>query len=149
MLSAGHIQKIIYKFFPFIERYHSVRQFMKFCIIGSTNVVIDFTIYFILTRFFHLYFIMANFGSFFIAVSWSFYMNKKWTFRHLDPQFLKERFVKFIITNAIGVSIQTLLLYWFVTHGHLHALLAKGAAIVIATFWNFFVSKYWVFSIRH
>jgi len=142
------IKNFFYNHIPFLERYRSVRQFMKFCAIGSTNVVIDFTIYFTLTRFFHIYYIIANFGSFFVAVSWSFYMNKRWTFRHLDSQFLKERFVKFFITNAIGVSIQTLLLYSFVTYGHFHDLVAKGAAIVIATFWNFLVSKYWVFKIR-
>lgn len=141
------LKRVLYKLFPFLERYETTRQFMKFCMIGSTNVMIDFSIYFILTRLFHLYFVIANFGSFAIAVTWSFYMNKTWTFKHMDTHLLKERYLKFFIVNAIGVSLQTTILYIFVTYGGVHDLISKGIAIVLVTFWNFFMSKYWVFKI--
>lgn len=147
MLYIDIFRKVSYKLFPFLERYHTVRQFMKFCIIGSTNVVIDFSIYFVLTRYFKIYFVFANIGSFLCAVTWSFYMNKRWTFRHALSENLHEKYIKFFIVNAIGVTLQTSLLYLLVTHGYLHDLVSKGIAIILVTFWNFFVSKYWVFKI--
>lgn len=138
---------LLYKYFPFLDRYRSFRQFVKFCVIGMTNVCIDFLVYIILTRFFHLYFVLANLGSFAIAVSWSFYMNKNWTFKDFLGEKLREKYIKFFVTNAIGVSIQTLLLYCFVVYMHWNDIISKALAVVIVVFWNFFVSKYWVFRI--
>jgi len=147
MFKIDIVKKILYKCLPFLERHNSVRQFMKFCIIGSTNVAIDFSIYFILTRLFKIYFIIANVGSFLCAITWSFYMNKRWTFRHALSGDMKKKYIKFFIVNAIGVTLQTLILYILVTFGEMHDLLSKCIAIVLVTFWNFFASKYWVFKI--
>lgn len=121
-----------------------IRQFTKFCFVGLINASIDFIVYLTLTRIFNLYFILANLGSFIIAVTSSFLINKKWTFRDQGKDQVK-KYIKFIITNLIGLGINTTLLYCFVTYLGLYDIIAKILAIILTTFWNFSASKYWTF----
>lgn len=120
------------------------KQFTKFCFVGLGNAVIDFSIYLTLTRVFNLYFVLANIGAFIVAVTSSFLINKKWTFHDSGGEHTK-KYIKFIVTNLIGLGINTTLLYCFVTYLGLFDVLAKIMAIVLTTFWNFSTSKYWTF----
>lgn len=126
------------------SRHHLLaKQFIKFCLVGLSNLVIDFSVYFLMTRVFHLYFVLANLISFSFAVSWSFWLNKKWTFRNDARDY--QQYLKFFIINISGMIWQTTLLYLLVTLAHWHDLIAKGLAVVIVTFWNFSLSRWWAF----
>ena len=138
------IRKKIYFYFPLLDRYHTLKQFIKFTLVGTTNSAIDFSVYLILTRFFSVHLILANFCSFSIAVTWSFFINKKWTFRNTHGDHAKQ-YIKFFITNTIGIIIQTLILSVFVYVFKVHDVLGKLIAIVITSFWNFSISKIWTF----
>ena len=151
----SHSQRILawgrswlFRLVPFLERQHALRQFVKFCIVGVSNVVLDFVVYIILTRFFNIYYLLANAGSFLVAVTWSFFLNKNWTFRARLGENVREKYIKFFAANVVGIIIQTLLFYMFVEKIHMHDLLGKAASIVLVVFWNFTFSKYWVFKIR-
>lgn len=150
MIFSDTARKFFFKIFPFVERYNSLRQFVKFCIVGLTNASIDFLSYVVATRFFHIYFLLANVISFAIAVSWSFFWNRRWTFRNTitDPVTLKKQYSKFFFINIVGLAIQTLLLYWLVQHWHFNDLIVKAATIIVVAFWNFSLSKLWVFRVR-
>jgi len=134
-----------YKVFPFLERYRIFRQFIKFCIVGFSNLIIDFSVYLFFTRFLDLYFIYANFISFTIAVSWSFTLNKRWTFKMRVAEKVRTQYMQFFIVNIIGIIIQTSILYYLVEKQSWFDLYAKGVAVVLAVFWNFGVSKFWIF----
>lgn len=126
------------------SRHHALaEQFIKFCLVGFSNLVIDFSVYFFATRVFHLYFVLANVCSFAVAISWSFWLNKRWTFRNDNRDY--RQYLKFFIINVSGMLWQTTLLYLLVTVWRWHDLLAKGLAVVIVTFWNFSLSRWWAF----
>lgn len=139
---------MVYRVFPFVERYHSLRQFIKFCIVGSSNGLVDFSVYLAATRFFHVHYIVANFISFIFAVSWSFYWNSRWTFQSRWEVDLQKQYVKFFIINCIGVLLQTTALYIFVEHAGFDDISVKAVAIVGIAFWNFTLSRFWVFKKR-
>ncbi|MBU4332512.1 bifunctional glycosyltransferase family 2/GtrA family protein [Patescibacteria group bacterium] len=120
------------------------RQFTKFCFIGLINASIDFLFYLTLTRIFNIHFIVANLCAFVIAVTSSFLMNKKWTFRDTGEGQAK-KYIKFIITNLIGIGINTTILYCLVTYLGFYDIIAKIIAIFLTTFWNFSASRYWTF----
>lgn len=140
----NRFRKIVFRFFPFLDKYRLLRQFIKFCLVGTTNVAVDFSIYFTLTRLFNLHFILANLGSFCVALSWSFYLNKNWTFRSSGGD-LKKKYIKFLIINLIGMVINTTVLYCLVRFGGLFDIYSKLIAVVVGTFWNFFCSRFWAF----
>lgn len=134
------------KLLPF-RKHQSVRQFYKFAVVGVANTAIDFLIYLALTRIFSFFadnFVLANIISFSVAVSNSFYWNRKWTFRSVDERHVRQ-YMKFFIVNVAGLGINTAVLYLLVTYAGFYDVLAKVIAIGVALFWNFFVNRMWVF----
>lgn len=139
--------KIIRKILPnWLDQYPIIKEFIKFCLIGLTNLVVDFTIYWILTRIFGLFYIVAAIFSFIVAVSWSFALNRRWTFRYQGND-LKTRYVKFFVANCLSLGINLILFYLFVDWFNIHDLLAKFLVAVIVAFINFSLNKFWTFKV--
>jgi putative flippase GtrA len=151
-----------------------IRQFAKFCIVGATSTIIDFSVFNLL--------LLTGMSpaaalscSFLVAVTNGFIWNSRWTFR-ANRADAKRQYPKFVATNLVGwflnLSIVTLALmtaaYVGLTHVH-HtpaetirivafgarageqpfSFLALNAAKVCATCvvlaWNFTASKFWTF----
>jgi putative flippase GtrA len=136
-------------------RKEGFQQFIKFCIIGATSTVIDWSIFSLL--FSHNWNPnVAQLISFSIAVVNGFVWNSLWTFRGLGAGRRHEQFVKFLAVNVIGLVL-TLAInnsVFFVFTGHvlqkgepdkLHAYISKGVALLIVAFWNFLANKKWTF----
>jgi putative flippase GtrA len=157
-----------------------VRQFIKFCIVGASSTFIDFGVYLALIEGLHFQNLvaqwlhggaflglfdaqmtgrlLANCISFIFAVTNGFIWNSRWTFRHTDREGLHQRYVKFVLTNLIGLALNLTILT-AVSHlvpPSVTALLehqlkdpagffGKLAATAVVVFWNFTASKYWTF----
>ena len=135
------LNKILTKFPVF-------KQFVKFCLVGVTNVIVDFSIYIALTRlipFFHAHYLVASLISFSLAVSWSFTLNRIWTFENKEKQITFQYF-KFFLVSIIGLVLHTLILYILVDYFQFYDILAKAIAVVLVTFWNFSANKFWTFN---
>ena len=134
------LNKILTKFPVF-------KQFVKFCLVGLTNVIVDFSVYIALTRliiFFRSHYLVANLISFSLAVSWSFVFNRVWTFKNKEKQIILQYF-KFFLFSAVGLGLHTLILYTLVDYFDFYDILAKAIAVVLVTFWNFSANKFWTF----
>jgi putative flippase GtrA len=130
-----------------LSRNQRVREFYKFAIVGISNTLIDFAIYFLLTRFtvfFGEHIIYANVISFSVAVTNSYFWNRRWTFRSIDQRRVQQ-YIKFVIVNCIGLGINSGLLYIFAYEFHIHDLLGKALAVIVTLFWNFLINRLWVF----
>lgn len=124
-----------------------IKQVVKFAIVGFFNTLLDFSIYFGLTRFWEFWrtnYLWANFISFSIAATSSYILNKTWTFRDKERK-IHIQYFKFILVSAIGLLINETVLYILVTHLVIYDLLAKICAVGIAMFWNFGANKFWTF----
>jgi len=121
-----------------------LRQFLKFCVIGAGNTVVDWGIYFLLHQLGGLPKLAAKLGSFAVAASSSYYFNRRWTFRSTNPRFERE-LVKFLIVAGTGAALNAGI-FWLVTI-RLHApdLLGLFVATGLVTSWNFFANKRWTF----
>jgi len=123
------------------------KEVIKFGIVGVANTCIDFSVYILLTRtigFFGRYLILANIISFLVAVTNSYYWNRRWTFRSNDAKRVSQ-YSKFLIVNLFGMAINTGVLSLLVYKGHLYDVFAKICAVVVAMFWNYIINKIWVF----
>ena len=67
---------------------------LRFLIVGGTNTILDFDILFSLTIFLNIPKEFANFISTFVAFLFSFFANKKYTFKSTS-QNLKKQFLLF------------------------------------------------------
>lgn len=121
--------------------------FVRYAIVGAGNTVLDFGIYTALTRgfaFLRTNFLLANAISFVIVVTWSFYWNKRWSFRDHSPR-ARAQFAKFVTITIVGLGIAECALFIGVRAFGAYDLIAKTFAAPLVVLWNFFVYRYWAF----
>ena len=150
----------------------SVRQFVKFAIIGVMSTAIDWSVHALLYNGFsgsianmvNDYFI-ANFQSltkspdfdgafttfkivsFLVAMLNGFFWNRRWTFKVKTKEGRGAQLGKFALVNVIGLGINTAVASQIhVPHGgKWNYILALGAATFVTMFWNFAGHKFWTF----
>ena len=126
------------------KKYPITKEFIKFCLVGLTNLLIDISVYWFLTRWLNLYYLLAAVGSFVVAVTWSFFINQKWTFRYQGND-LRLKYIKFFVANFISMILSLCLLYVLVDIIGLFDILSKFLVAVVVAFVNFGLNKFWTF----
>ncbi|HZT41309.1 MAG TPA: GtrA family protein [Chthonomonadaceae bacterium] len=140
-----------------LMRHPSLRQFVKFCMIGFTSMLIDVGISSVLTYRFNWIWWVAKTLSFAIAATNGYIWNSLWTFRGMGSGRHHEQYTKFIAVNIVGwllqLSLMKLVFLAFtgqlIQHqkpDQLHWYIATFVAVVCASVWNFIANKKWTFS---
>ncbi len=124
------------------RHHHTIREFVKFALVGILNTGVDVVIFFLLTWLGVLY-LAAQVISYTCGASNSYLLNKIWTFRSCGLSY--SEMIRFTVVNlvSLGISVATLSLL----HGGVGMGLAaaKGIATVCALMANFLGNKLWVF----
>ena len=115
----------------------------KFAIVGASNTIIDFAVFYLLHSVFDVYFVIAHISGFLIAVINSFYFNATWTFQSLDKRHWHKQAVSYAIVGVIGLGLSTLTIC--IGDHFLHVYLAKVLATFVSFSWNYIASKFFVF----
>ena len=118
------------------------KQVISFGIIGVLNTAIDFSVYWILTRVFGFYFLMANMAAIVCAMCFSYFANKTFTFRTSGNH--KKEIIRFLTVQGSGFLIANGILFILV-HLSVFDIYAKVIASVVFTLYNFTMQKLWVF----
>jgi len=122
-------------------------RIIRFGIIGGLSTAIDFAILNVLVIFFSFNVYFAATISFILAVSNSFYWNKKWTFNgFLKNKSTSNLYLGYFLVNLVGLGLNTLILFTLIQGFSLWYNFAKIFAAIIVFFWNYFASKRWVFN---
>ena len=83
---------------------------LRFTIVGSINTALDFSILFILTMLFNIPKELANFISTSVSFLFSFFANKKYTFKSTSKN-LKKQFLLFTVVTLFGLwVVQTIII---------------------------------------
>jgi len=123
-------------------------QFIKFSLVGATNTVVDFILFYTLTRgiaWFSVHYLIANSVSFALAITNSYFLNHYWTFNKRDSEHDLIRYLKFILANVFTLIILQVCLYFLIEHWQVYDLYAKTMLVLISVVSNFFLSKFLVF----
>lgn len=151
------------------------RQFVKFCIVGASSTLISLSIFSVLVypleleavlvrwlagwpvlrqwvADYDLHLQVAAFVGFLFAVTNGFIWNNRWTFRMHGSAGARDRYVKFVLVNVVGLVLNQIVLF---IANHLlkaaqviperEALPAFMIATGTVVFWNFAANKYWTF----
>jgi len=124
---------------------------IRFIIVGGTNTAIDFIILFGLT-FLGVDKIVANFFSTGVALIFSFFANKTFTFKDKSEN-AKKQFVLFLVITLFGLWIIQPLVIWgmtsllepFITNETINLFIAKLVATVASLIWNYLFYSRFVF----
>lgn len=125
-------------------RRKSIREFIKFSLVGASGTVIDWLIYFIFSRWLGVFYLIAKTISFIIAAANNYLLNRVWTFRSQDNRIVLE-FGKFFIVSLVGLGLNVLLMYLAVDIIGWGDFIGLIIATGLVMFWNFFANKYWTF----
>ena len=120
-------------------------QFIKFCVVGGTGVVVDFGITFLFKEKLKLNKYIANSLGFMAAASTNYLLNRWWTFRSHDPE-VAQQYVQFVGISAIGLILNNIIIYLLNDKARLNFFLSKLIAIGLVTLWNFFMNYYFTFT---
>jgi putative flippase GtrA len=135
----------------------AVRQFLKFCIIGFSSMIIDVGISWYLTYHLQMLWFVAKTISFALAVTNGYTWNSMWTFRGMGAGPRHEQYVKFVAINIVGLvlNIGIMKSIFFLFTGHLihhgspdktQFAIATAVAVVCVAVWNFVMNKKWTFN---
>lgn len=125
----------------------SLKQFIKFAIVGASGTAIDWILYFALTRWVHLFYLVAKTISFILAAANNYIWNRTWTFRSTEKNILKQ-FLKFFAVSAVGLGFNLLIMRFVVEYLGWSDLIGLILATVVVMVWNFSVNKFWTFKER-
>jgi len=116
-----------------------ITKFLKFCVVGSSGMIIDFGITWLLKERVKINKYIANSTGFVLAATSNYFFNRLWTFESRDIH-IAEQYSLFVIIAIIGLGINNFIIY--ILHGRLkyNFYLSKLFAIVIVTIWNFLLN---------
>ena len=114
-------------------------EILKFIIVGGINTLNYYVVYLLLLKLFHIEYMISHITGFLVAFVISYYLNCYFVYR-VKPTWRK--FISFPITQIVNVSLQTVLLYVFVSWLNLPAEIAPFAGLVITIPITFVLSKW-------
>tara|TARA_B100001250_G_C19606112_1_gene702837 strand:- start:259 stop:654 length:396 start_codon:yes stop_codon:yes gene_type:complete len=118
---------------------------VRFCIVGSSGLSIDFIITWILKEKVRINKYLSNSCGFMIAASSNYYLNRIWTFNSTTLD-ITTQYTNFILVSIIGLIINNTLIFVFHNKFNKGFYLAKIMAIIITTAWNFIANNFYTFS---
>lgn len=120
-------------------------KFLKFCVVGSLGLGIDFGITFLSKERARWNKYVANSLGFISAATSNFFFNKFWTFNDTDPDQLVQ-YSKFILIALIGLAINNLIIYLLINKRKMKFYWAKLVAVGVVVLWNFIANYNFTFT---
>jgi putative flippase GtrA len=111
-------------------------KFLKFCIVGSSGMIIDFGTTWLLKEKVRINKYIANSTGFIFAATSNYILDRFWTF-HSENNKVATEYLSFILISVAGLGINNLVLYLLTDKLRLNFYLSKLFAIGVVTIWNF------------
>jgi putative flippase GtrA len=118
-------------------------KFFKYCMVGGLNTLVNWALFYVFESR-GMNYLVANVIAYLIATIHSFIWNNFWVFKSSEASFMKAG-TKFLIINLIGLSVNAMLMYFFVSISNLNEYVALVITTAIVLFFNYFGNKLWTF----
>ena len=118
-----------------------IAQVLKFGVVGGTAFLIDYSIMIALTEFFGINYLISSGISFVVSVIYNYILSVHWVFDVDKDGDKKKEFIVFILLSVIGLGLNQLLLWVFVSRVHVFYMLAKIFVTAIVMIYNFVTRK--------
>ena len=114
-------------------------KFLKFCVVGFSGMVIDFSTTWLLKEKAKVNKYIANSTGFILAATSNYIWNRIWTFQSENSQIAVEYF-SFILISIAGLGINNFVIYLLNDRLKINFYLSKLLAIGVVTVWNFLMN---------
>jgi putative flippase GtrA len=125
-------------------KYSTLRQLIKFAIVGGLSFVIHYSTVIFLVAVFLIRPLVANIFGFSIAMIFAFFGHRFWTFQQSTGRMHTTLFAFFTV-NIVNFLINQSLYYVLLTYFHMKYYVALFVVLGMVAIVSFVVNKYWVF----
>lgn len=115
-------------------------ELIRFCFVGGLSLIVDYAVLYSLTEFAGIYYLYSSAISFGVSVVFNYWLCITYVFKGAAKQTPRRAFI-FFATGAVGLVLNQLCMWFFVTVTGFHYMLAKIFATVIVTAWNYVTKR--------
>ena len=129
------------------RRNPTLKELVKYSLVGNISNLIDFGSYVLLTRlfiFWQHHYLTANLISMFLASILRFIFHKYWTF-HDSNKNIRIQYLKFIILLIFSLTLNELILFISVEYLKINDVAGKIISIASVTLVVYYFTRTWVF----
>lgn len=111
---------------------------------GLCGLAIDFSLTYFFKEVLKINRYVANTIGFITAISFTFIVNRSWTFNSIDPNMARQYSI-FIAFSVVGLLINTSILYYIEKKLEFNFYISKFFAVAIVAVWNFSTNYFFTF----
>ena len=124
------------------EKILELIRIIKFGIIGISNTLINWIIFFLLNLL-GVNYIVANIIAYSLATINSYIWNSKWVFKYNNEKLVSS--LKFVIVNLVGLILNTIILFILVDMFNINKIISLVIATGVVMIINYISNRLWVF----
>jgi putative flippase GtrA len=121
-------------------------QLFRYTFVGGFAFIVDFGTLFILTEYFHIYYLISAGIAFIFGLILNYYLSVRWVFSHRVFENRLIEFLLFSLIGLIGLGFNELFLWILTDILVIYYLLSKIITVFIVYLWNFFARKLTLFN---
>lgn len=118
-----------------------IKQLFRFGIVGVIAFIIDYSLLYILTEKFGMYYLVSSLISFGVSVIFNYIASVLWVFDVDKKKSKAKNFIYFIGLSIVGLGINELLMWIGVDKIHMYYMFVKLFATVVVMIFNFVTRK--------
>lgn len=123
-----------------IKNYGRFTEILRFAVNGFVSFLVDYGALYVLTEFCGFYYLVSSAISFIASVTVNYLICVLWVFKGADGTGGKAKII-FIASSVVGLGINQLLMWLFVTQIGLYYMIAKIIATVVVMAWNYVMKR--------
>lgn len=116
----------------------------KYFIVGGLCTILDFSLLFTLTKWGSMPPVSASIASFMAGTLLNYYLCTIWIFKVRRIANPRLEMTYYIIITAVGLGINSLIIWWLTSGFGYDVMLSKLAATFVTYWWNFGARKYFL-----